>query len=79
MLGLCEMASVYVAVVALDEAVTVGREHEALGKVFGDALGLGWGRGRIRVVEEVPPDRRRCTLGQKTLGLTAVAIRGEDD
>lgn len=49
-------------VLAWSGAVTVGRVHEVLEKAFGDVLGLGQGRGQIRVVAEVsPPDRLRCT------------------
>jgi len=61
------------AVPVCDEAVTVGRVHEALGNIFGDG-------GQILVeVVEVPPDRRRRTLIQTTSGLAVVAIRGGGD
>jgi len=60
------------AVPVYDEAVTVGRVHEALGNIFGDG-------GQILVEVEVPPDRRRRTLIQKTSGLAVVAIRGVGD
>ena len=61
-LGPCGVASVVGVVLAWSGAVTVGRVHEVLEKAFGDVLGLGQGRGQIRVVAEVsPPDRLRCT------------------
>lgn len=64
---------------AQDEAVTVGRVREALGKGFGDVqLDLGQGRGRSQEVERVSPDYPWRRLTQKTLGLTAVATWGED-
>lgn len=77
-LGLFDIAFVEEAVQGQDEAVTVGRVHEALEKSIGGVLGLGGGRGRIRVVGEVRAGRPKRTLTQKILGSNVAVIRGED-
>lgn len=53
--GPCGVAPGARVVPGQDEAVIVEREHAALGKDFGDGLGLDRGMERNLVEEEAPP------------------------
>ena len=61
---------------ARDEAGTVGRVHEALGKDSGAAQDPDRDKGRNPVEEEVSPGCQLRTLTPKSLDSTAVLIGG---